>query len=126
MRNLAYGQVLFGLQKQNLTSGFSRGIVLNLHKFKGQVEMLNSSVSENMAVIPSAIFANFYKMTSRDSQLLKVSIKNFINADGNLVFEVNETTKLNRMIHLLNYFDPDNDKALLETFQMVSPILMRD
>ena len=71
----------------------SKGIVLNVHDFKGPVEFLNNTVRHNNVFIPTAIIANSGKF---NSSVLPILFNTFVQStDNTLRFEMNETSILN-------------------------------
>ena len=102
----------------------SKGLILNIVDFKGPIEFLNNTVRHNDVFIPSAIVSNSQKF---NTSVVNILFNFCVNeADESLVFEKNETVLTKHFVHFLNYFDPRIHSTLLNTYQTMSPIYIRN
>ena len=91
----------------------SKGHVLNLHSFKWPVDLINNTITHNMAFIPSAITANAQKL---NQSVIDISMSDTID-DEIILFESSHlSNSVNLKIHLLNYFNPKEHSLVLDLF----------
>ena len=101
----------------------STGMVLSLQDFTGVVEMINNTVSNNFAFIPSAILSNNQKF---NQTVFNPPFTTFVTNSTVLEMEIKDTTILNHNIHFLNYFDPRSSSESLLKYETQSPIMLRN
>lgn len=85
LSNLRYGLPIYGLNKLEETTNRvvdSQGSVLSLHDFKGSIQLIGNHVSNNMALIPSAILSNTNRF---NRSVIENPMDMFIKADSNVI-----------------------------------------
>jgi hypothetical protein len=103
----------------------SRGIVLTLHDFAGQIELIGNTIKNNHAFIPSAIASNAQKFSKEVYDPIELILPQSLQTE-NLYFEY-FSQDLNTSVFFLNHFDPATEGPLLsENYESVSAIYIKE
>ena len=124
--NLNYGQVYQGLEELDTTKeqqSTSKGIVLSVRNFQGNIELLDNTIANNIVFIPAAEYTNRpkYNQTHVDPEIDDF-IKNFPEGNNQeifghvLYFIIKSTSKyITSDMSFFNYYNNKDFEHTLKT-----------